>query len=1051
MGDYDLHIGVRADDSQFTDAMNRTREQVRRTAAQVEQSGMSIEKMFNRIKIAAAGALAGFSVKEFIGKVIQVRGEFQQLEVAFTTMLGSAEKANDLMRQLTKTAASTPFDLQGVANGAKQLLAYGVAAEDVNDTLVHLGDIAAGLSLPLGDLVYLYGTTLTQGRMFTQDLRQFMGRGIPIAEELAKQFGVTKDKVQELVSTGKVGAEEFKNAIMSMSSEGGKFAGLMEAQSKTITGQISNIEDGIDVMFNEIGQKSEGVINTALGGISWLVENYEKVGKAILTAAAAYGTYKAALMVNIALEKTQAFNRLAHIKGMTAMQLATSILTAKTKALNAVLLSNPYVLLATALATAVTAFSLFSSSTEEATEEVNRFGESAVKQIQNIDTLFAVVNNTSKDSKVHKDAVDELCKIYEEYGYKIDDEADKLERLANLHDLVTAAIQREGEERQKANLLSSYEETMKEHAEEMKKELLHIYETTEWDESTLLGLDDFDADEYQEKAKELSRIVGAIIESESKNLSELTGDKLENHINEVSKRIEQVYKDHDLRLKDNGGHYVEALEDVPELIRKYADSLHATAQGRERLIESMHKEEDATKNMVEDAMKAEDLQSKSLSELYKATEEAKKNYSTLGSLTAKPIVDTSSVTNLVETSKGAIEKMSDLDKSKAKPTTDTSDIENASDKAEEATGKVEDLDNSEATPQVNTDSIEAGTDAANDLQDGVDRLNGRTATPIINTTYLDIAIGKADTLLGRMWQLNNGSVGEQQQGQGPRLGGYGGFTPFKIGYKAPSLSKHKVNVPQFTQINGLYVPISGPYIPITDPDLIRKAELERRFNAIGNRSDKAALLKDIKDALDTAPYGSDMEKELLDLQKRIQAKYDDKKNTSKSKKDKKTGKDNSDKIRNEMERLEDMQFELEFNRIREAYDLETQVTNARLDAMEDGYEKVRLLQQQQNKEEIDAIVRQKEDAIKKYIDEEEKLFDQQEKIKKAQNEKYKEQKFDRKSVDTSAIASQYDEIIRLTSLRQQLVIDKEIQESLLGFLEEHGTMEQQLTDITQRY
>ncbi len=1026
-------------------ALDQSKKAFHDTAKAAEDAGADIDQVFSKIKKDAAGIVAAFSAKEFINNMVKVRGQFQQLEVAFTTMLGSAEKANTLMNQLTKTAAVTPFDLQGVANGAKQLLAYGIKAEEVNETLIRLGDIAAGLSLPLGDLVYLYGTTITQGRMYTQDLRQFMGRGIPLAEELAKQFGVAESKVGELVTAGKVGAEEFKKAILSMSGEGGKFSGLMEAQSKTITGQISNIEDAVDMMFNELGEQSEGFINTALGGVSTLIENYKTVGKIILTVATAYGTYKAALIAVLAIQR--AMNVAGSVSAF--LSLAKSVTSAKDAMalFNLAVKANPLGLILSAVTTAAVAFGLFSGGAEEATEEVNRFGESAVKQMHNIDTLFAVVNNTSKDSKVHKDAVDELCKIYEEYGYKIDAEADKLRQLVNLHEMVTAAIQKEGEERQKANLLASYEEAMNQHTEDMKSELKHIYETTEWDESSALALDDFDADEYQEKAKELATIVGAIIESESQNLSKLTGDELEEHIRQVSERIKQVYQDQGLRLKDNSGHYVEALEDVPDLMRKYAESLHATAQGRDRLIESMHKEEDATKSMVEDAMKAEDLQSKSISELYKATEEAKKNYSDLGSLTAKPIVDTSSVTNLVETSRGAIEKMSELDDSKAKPSTDTSNIENAAAKAEEATGKVEDLDNSEATPLVNTDSIDAGTDAANDLQNGVDQLNGRMATPIINTSYIDNAIIKTNTLLGQIWQLQKGSGGEQQ-GQEPRLGF---TTPFKIGLNAPGVQKPKVSVPQFTQINGQYVPINGSYIPVTDPDLLRQAELNRRFNAIGNRSNKDALLKDIKDALETAPYGSDMEKELLDLQKRIKDKYDEKKKTSKTKKDKKSGKDNSDKIQDEMERLEDMQFELEFNRIREAYDLETQVTNARLDAMEDGYEKVRLLQQQQNKEEIDAIVRQKEDAIKKYIDEEERLFDQQEKIKKAQNEKYKEQKFDRKSVDTSSIAAQYDEIIRLTRLRQQLVTDKDIQESLRAFLEEHGTVEQQRTAIKKRY
>lgn len=297
-----LHFDITGDNSNLMDKLRQTETGIRNTARTIEQNGVGMEKMFNNIAKAATGIGAAFSAQQFAGQVMKVRGEFQQLEVAFNTMLGSAEKANTLMTQLTRTAAITPFGLQDVAGGAKQLLAYGVASEQVNDTLIRLGDIAAGLSIPLNDLVYLYGTTMTQGRMFTQDLRQFQGRGIPLADELAKQFGVTKDKVGELVTAGKVGFEEMHKAIVSMTSDGGKFGGLMEAQSKTITGQISNIQDAIDGMFNQIGQSSEGMINTALGGVSALVENWEKVADAIGLAVASYGFYKAALMVTAAVD-----------------------------------------------------------------------------------------------------------------------------------------------------------------------------------------------------------------------------------------------------------------------------------------------------------------------------------------------------------------------------------------------------------------------------------------------------------------------------------------------------------------------------------------------------------------------------------------------------------------------------------------------------------------------------------------------------------------------------------------------------------------------------
>ena len=387
---------------------------------------------------AAIGGMA--VIKRFTQQVISTRGEFQQLEVAFETMLGSGEKAKDLMMQLTKTAAITPFDLKGVTDGAKQLLAYGVAADEVNDTLIHLGDIAAGLSLPLGDLVYLYGTTLTQGRMYTQDLRQFMGRGIPLAEELAKQFGVTKDKVQELVSTGKVGAEEFKKAIMSMSAEGGKFGGLMEKQSKTITGQISNIEDSIDVMFNNIGQKTEGVINKSLELVGSLVENYEKVGKVLLSVISVYGVYKASCVAVIATEKIMAAARLAHIRQQTLLQLATDALTKKTAILNKTMLANPYVLVATALA-AVIAVMINLSNEEErlkkATERYNETKDEAIRKenehIEAINELIGIAGDEEVSIDNRRLALIKLEQQYPAIFAKYDTEIEKLEHIRDIH------------------------------------------------------------------------------------------------------------------------------------------------------------------------------------------------------------------------------------------------------------------------------------------------------------------------------------------------------------------------------------------------------------------------------------------------------------------------------------------------------------------------------------------------------------------------------------------------------------------------------------------
>lgn len=370
-----IHFDITGDNSNFLRRLREVENGVKNTSKQIEQSGLGIEELFNRMTRAAAAFGAGFTAKELISNIAQVRGEFQQLEVAFKTMLGSEDKANALMQQLVKTAATTPFDLQGVANGAKQLLAYGENVENVNDDLIRLGNIAAGLSQPLGDIVYLYGTTMTQGRLYTADLNQFTGRGIPMIRELAKVFGVAEGEVKSLVEAGKVGFPEVQKVIQNLTNEGGMFYNLMQEQSKTITGQIPNIEDAVSTMFNEIGKANEGIINEALSGVSYLVENYEKVGKVLVGLVATYGVYKVAVMTVTALQALQA-------SGIAALTIAERahygwlvLQTTAQKALNAVMFTNPYVLLATAvvgLGAAMWSLSDNTTSAERALDSYNK-------------------------------------------------------------------------------------------------------------------------------------------------------------------------------------------------------------------------------------------------------------------------------------------------------------------------------------------------------------------------------------------------------------------------------------------------------------------------------------------------------------------------------------------------------------------------------------------------------------------------------------------------------------------------------------------------------
>lgn len=295
-----LHFGFTGDNNSFMRTVREVTAGVNDATRQIELNGGNIDRVISTIKTGVATLGIGLGFKELSGQIFQTRAQFEQLEIAFTTMLGSAEKADALLTQLKQTAAKTPFEMEDVVGGAKSLLAYGIEAEKVNDTLVRLGDIASGLSIPLNDLTYLYGTTMVQGRMFTQDFRQFQGRGIPIADELAKVLGIAKDKVGEAVTAGKVGAKELEAAIQSMTNEGGRFGGLMAKQSDSLKGKWENIKDTIQLMFNEMGQQTSGIFNLTLDATAGIVDHWQEVVAVLGTVAAAYGAQKAYLMLDTA-------------------------------------------------------------------------------------------------------------------------------------------------------------------------------------------------------------------------------------------------------------------------------------------------------------------------------------------------------------------------------------------------------------------------------------------------------------------------------------------------------------------------------------------------------------------------------------------------------------------------------------------------------------------------------------------------------------------------------------------------------------------------------
>jgi tape measure domain-containing protein len=459
------------------------------TSSTVRETG-KIDQQFARLGQLAAGYFSFQTLSQLPAQILKVRGEFQQLEIAFTTMLRSKTAQEKLLGELVQTAATTPFNLKDIASGAKQLLAYGSSAGSVVKEIRMLGDVASGVSVPIGELIYLYGTLRTQGRAYAVDIRQFAGRGIPIYQELAKVLGVNVDKVNDFVESGKVGFKEVEQAFKNMTSNGGLFAGLMDAQSKSLLGLKERLGDAWDLMLNEIGKKNQDIAASLLTTTTEVVEHYEDVIDILKVAAATYGIYKTAVLVVSTVQRAQVFmlqsvaleQALAAASGevlteQQARQIVVSKLLQQAQAsLNATMLANPYVLVATALAALVTAYFVFREEVQEVKSaqelliEANKSASSGLRQQgSEVKTLIGIIQNQNVAESERIKAYDRLKSIAPEILQGLDFQKSKTADLTKEVNLYLVALEKKIRLESAQSALKSALDQDVEAAEKLKK------------------------------------------------------------------------------------------------------------------------------------------------------------------------------------------------------------------------------------------------------------------------------------------------------------------------------------------------------------------------------------------------------------------------------------------------------------------------------------------------------------------------------------------------------------------------------------------------------
>lgn len=240
----------------------------------IKQAGSSLDTLKSKVVI-TAGDLArmGKAALEAAVNLAKPIMELEQQKVAFETMLGSAEAADQMLRQLSDFAMKTPFELQGIRQNSKMLLAMGIETEKIMSTLKILGDVSAGLNVPLERLALNFGQVKTQGKLTGRELKDFAVAGVPLIDELAKSLHKSKTEIADMVSEGKIGFPEVEAAFQSMAGEGGEFNDLMDKQSKTLEGLISNLKDGWTRFLEGAGEPLLAWGKAMVESFVWLSEN----------------------------------------------------------------------------------------------------------------------------------------------------------------------------------------------------------------------------------------------------------------------------------------------------------------------------------------------------------------------------------------------------------------------------------------------------------------------------------------------------------------------------------------------------------------------------------------------------------------------------------------------------------------------------------------------------------------------------------------------------------------------------------------------------------
>lgn len=396
--------------------------------------------------------IGGVGVLKALGsEIIRIRGEFQAADTAIQTLLGNKQRADTLMAQVREYAKVSPLEFSDVTQAAQMMLGFNIEAEKVPRFLSAIGDVSMGNTQRFNSLTLAFSQMSAAGKLMGQDLNQMINAGFNPLQIIADKTGKSIATLKDEMSKGAISTEMVQQAFIDATSAGGKFYQMSENASKTINGQLSMMQDTMDTVFNELGQKSEGTIINGIRITTSLIENYETVGKVLVGLIATYGTYRTAVMLVTAAESKHTLVEI----GLTNAR----VLARKAQlALNAAMLTNPYVALATVVVGLSVAMWTMSDSTTAAAraqKEYNDIKEAASKREQEhkqkIEELLIAARDESLATLTRQKSLEELRKEYPKIFEKYDTEKLKLEGILKLKQQINEEDSRRSVQSKKEN------------------------------------------------------------------------------------------------------------------------------------------------------------------------------------------------------------------------------------------------------------------------------------------------------------------------------------------------------------------------------------------------------------------------------------------------------------------------------------------------------------------------------------------------------------------------------------------------------------------------